>query len=82
MSCPVERIVQAALDNLGVVYEVDAPLDFECDGFAIEVKQFHSERAIKQLANRQDVILIQGWGAARAFASMCRRARGVDDLSK
>ena len=37
---PVEMIVAAALDARGITYRHDAPLDFECGDFAIEVKAF------------------------------------------
>lgn len=67
---PIEKIVREALDRAGITYLRDAPLDFECGDFAIEVKQFHSERAIRQLAGRTDVILIQGRAAANAFARL------------
>lgn len=68
--CPVEQIVKAALDRAGVRYRLDDPLDFECDGFAVEVKQFPTERTFKQIGNRTDVILIQGRKAAEAFAQL------------
>ena len=67
---PMEVIVGGALDALGIKYRKGDPLDYECDGYAIEVKQFHSERAIRQLSGREDVILIQGKAAARAFAQL------------
>jgi len=72
MNDPIEKIVADALDAAGVKYRHDDPLDFECGGFSIEVKQFHSERAIRQLAGREDVILIQGRAAAEAFARLVR----------
>ena len=67
---PIEKIIADALDGAGIKYRHDDPLDFECAGFAIEVKQFYSARALRQLDGRSDVILIQGRGAAKAFASM------------
>lgn len=70
---PIERIVADALDGAGIPYRRDAPLDFECEGFAIECKQFWSERAIRQLKGRSDVILIQGRVAAWAFAGLSAR---------
>ena len=69
---PIELIVAAALDGRGIEYTHDSPLDFMCDGFCIEVKQFHSERTIRQLKGRTDVILIQGREAAHAFARMLK----------
>ena len=70
---PIEKIVREALDSAGVIYGRDDPLDFECGGFAVEVKQFHSERTIRQLADRTDVILVQGRAAAEAFARLVRK---------
>lgn len=72
MEDPVEKIIREALDAKGIAYRRDDPLDFECDGFAIECKQFPSERTTRQLAGRTDVILIQGVRAAQAFAALVR----------
>ena len=73
MEDPIEKIVCEALNSIGVTYRRDDPLDFECEGFAIEVKQFHSERTIRQLKDRTYVILVQGREAAEAFARLVRR---------
>lgn len=77
---PIERIISDALTSAGVrfVGEHDLGqqhaknLDFYLpeQGIQIECKQFHSERAIRQLAKHPDVILIQGRKAALAFAEM------------
>ena len=67
---PIELIVANALTQAGVSYRYDDPLDFECQGFAIEVKQFATPRTASQIGNRTDVILIQGREAANAFARL------------
>ena len=72
---PIEKIVADALDKANVSYRHDDPLDFECDGFAIEVKQFSTERTAKQIGDRTDVILIQGRSAADAFANLLHPER-------
>lgn len=66
---PVERIVANALDKAGVEYS-HGPLDFECDGFAIECKRFWSDRIKRQIEHRTDVILVQGIEAAQAFKAL------------
>lgn len=70
---PVESVIAAALDFAGISYTRDAPLDFMCDDFPdIECKRMYSERAIRQLKGRDNVILVQGLGAACALASLIR----------
>jgi len=77
--CPVEKLVRDALIRAGVEfkYETDfspeerqaGVLDFylpESDTW-IECKQFHADRVVNQLRDRENVILIQGMDAARAF---------------
>ena len=74
---PVESIVADALDRAGYSYRIDGQgetrnLDFylpELDLY-IEVKQFHSDRIAEQMSRAENVIAIQGVGAARAFARM------------
>lgn len=67
---PVEAIIAKALDDIGMSYRRDDPLDFECVDFAIECKQFYTDRIHKQIENRRNVIVIQGIEAAKAFAYM------------
>ena len=76
-SDPVEKIIKECLDNLSIAYRRDDPLDFECQGFAIECKQFATPRTAAQIGLRTDVILIQGMAAARAFADMLLCAQGT-----
>ena len=74
---PVEAIIKQMLDSLGVAYRRDDPLDFECEGFAIECKQFASPRLASQIGGRTDVIVIHGMAAARAFADLMLCAQGT-----
>ena len=67
---PIEEIVKTALVKAGVSFVRDAPLDFECGGFAVEVTQFYTARKIRQLEGREDVIFIQGRKAAEAFSAL------------
>ena len=67
---PIERMVGAALLRRGIEFRHNDPLDFECDGFAVEVTQFWTRRKIKQLEGREDVIFIQGRAGAEAFVRL------------
>ncbi len=72
---PVETIVRDALEARGVKYTVGHEthaLDFDLPdlGCQIECKQFHTPRISDQLSRHADVIVIQGMGAARAFAKL------------
>lgn len=74
---PVEREVRSALAIRGVDFvEEEDPraknLDFYLPDYDlhIEVKQFHTERSNEQLSRAPNVILIQGMGAASAFATL------------
>lgn len=74
-SDPVEREVAEALDRAGITYTVGEQthaLDFHLPDFDvhIECKQFYSARISEQMSRHSDVIVIQGMGAARAFAKM------------
>lgn len=78
---PMERIIEAALLDAGVQFKTDQGghtthrLDFELDnGVAIEVKRFHSPRAIEQLSRVDNAILAQGVGAVNQLAELFRRA--------
>lgn len=75
---PIEAIVAEALSKAGIRYlhendrKGDLALDFylpELDTY-IEVKQFHSDRIARQMAQAPNVIAIQGRDAAKAFAAM------------
>jgi len=79
MNDPIDEMVKAALDNCGVPYRRDDPLDFECEGFAIEVTQFYTPRKIKQLEGRDDVIFVQGRSAAKAFVKLLQKERPNED---
>lgn len=61
----LEQEIAALLERAGIdfIHESQgAALDFYLPGYDvyIEVKQFYSDRAIRQLANYDNVILIQG----------------------
>lgn len=78
---PMERIIEAALLDAGIEFKMDHGggtrhrLDFElANGVAIEVKRFHSPRAIEQLSRVENVIFVQGDVAARQLADLIRRA--------
>lgn len=76
VSDPIERIVADGLDAAGVKWERGGAhiLDFYVPEYAIyiEVKQFHTDRVLKQLAAPEaaNTILIQGREAATAFARL------------
>ena len=73
MTDPIEQIVADALYQAGIRYgrpRTGADFTLPDHGFDIECKQFYSERAIKQLEGREDIILIQGRKAAKGFALM------------
>mgnify|MGYP000875157366 CR=1 FL=1 len=72
---PVERTIAESLDAAGIRYVRGygtRDLDFHLPehDIRIECKQFFTPRVADQLAANHDVILIQGMGAARAFAAM------------
>ncbi len=74
MSDPVEKIVAEALTERGFKFDRDNAVDLDfylpSTGVYIECKQFHTPRAIEQMARVPNVILIQGVAAALAFAMM------------
>ncbi len=81
---PIEREVAQALRRAGIDYERNRELepgrytiDFYLpkDGLWIEICQFYTSRKIKQLSRLPDVILIQGIGAAAAFARLLNGKR-------
>ena len=72
---PIERVVAAALDSTGLWYQQgksDGEADFILPGLNLEIecKQFYSERAVRQLAGKENIILIQGKAAAAGFSSL------------
>lgn len=80
MKDPMESIVGDALRAAGIkwVGETDPRsnrLDFFLPelGVHIEVKQMHASRIAEQMSRVENVIAIQGLGAARAFAMMIRK---------
>lgn len=73
----LEREIAMALDNKGIRYihesEKGGPvLDFYLPDFDvyIEIKQFHSDRINRQLASRENVVLLQGKKAVDFFKTM------------
>ena len=75
---PVERAVADALDASGVSYVTDPretrDLDFFLPDFDvyIECKQMFAERITKQMKTVDNIIVIQGLGAALSFAQLIR----------
>ena len=76
---PVETIVSEALTSRGIRFTTERTnagqrLDFYLPDFdlLIECKQFSSGRTAAQIEGLQNVILIQGLPAARAFAELVR----------
>ncbi|MBB3034074.1 helix-turn-helix domain-containing protein [Alteriqipengyuania lutimaris] len=77
---PLERIVEQALIDAGVRFELEQEtsaghrLDFHLPDhdIAIEVKAFHTPRVEQQLARYGDVILLQGRRSVEAFAHLVR----------
>ena len=74
---PIEQIIAKALEQAGIgfIHESEGhqpPLDFYLpqQDIYIEVKQYHSDRIARQMAQADNVIVIQGRRAAQAFASM------------
>lgn len=72
---PIEGIVADALDARGFEYICDGEGDTRALDFYlplldlyIEVKQFHTDRVAEQMSRVSNVIVIQGAGAALAFA--------------
>lgn len=79
---PVEQPIADALDIAGIRYERGKPLDFflpELD-LHIECKQFYSDRAVRQLATRPNVILVQGVQAAKFLALRIVQAKLAQNL--
>ena len=77
-----ERQIADALEEAAINFHRegrDVDLDFFLPDYAIyiEVKSFHSPRAIEQLSRHDNVILIQGRTAIDAFCSMLR-SRAID----
>lgn len=80
ISDPIEKMLAAAFDAAGIAYIHESEdvagltkgLDFFLPGFEthVEVKQFHSPRIAKQMSRADNVIAIQGRGAAASFVAM------------
>lgn len=78
-----ETIIAEALDKAGIIYTREKHdrvqrIDFLLPEYdvAVEVKQFHTERSIRQLRENPNIILIQGVHAAEAFAHLINRGLG------
>jgi hypothetical protein len=74
---PIEKIVAEALEETGEYYihesqnnEITKGLDFFLpeSGIYIECKAYSSDRTARQLADKDNVVLLQGRGAAEFFA--------------
>jgi hypothetical protein len=76
----LEKEVATALDEVGIDYlhasEVPGQLlDFYIKDYHIyiEIKQYFTDRIIKQLAVHEEVILLQGKKAVRFFINQLRK---------
>ena len=77
---PIERIVAEGLERAGLPFlHGDHTPDFYVPSLdlEIEVKQFYSPRAIRQLEGKTNIILIQGREAAEAFVKMIGDSDGL-----
>lgn len=77
MSDPVETVIALALNEAGIGYQTDAPingssLDFYLynSGVYIECKRMFTKRILRQMQSCDEIIVIQGLDAAKMFASM------------
>lgn len=86
MTDPIEQIVANALDQANISYNRNETesggrqIDFFLPAMSlwIEVCQFYTPRKIGQLSQLPNVMLIQGRGAAEAFARLINTG-GDDD---
>ena len=80
---PMEEPIRQALDDAGLTYRRNDPLDFELtdpeEAIGIECKRFYSPRIAEQIAHRDNVIVIQGLDAARFFARLLSVAHATYD---
>lgn len=69
---PVEKIIADALDAAGLEYQHDCPLDFLIPelGVYIECKRFVTDRLVRQIGLRENVIVVIGLDGARALAKL------------
>ncbi|TKD17939.1 HNH endonuclease [Rhodobacter capsulatus] len=77
MTDPVERTIAEALDRAGIEWVGDTDprakrLDFflPIENVHIEVKRFHTDRTAEQMERSENIIVVVGLAAARAFARM------------
>lgn len=87
---PVEAVITAALKRAGIAYrrnvwpwpaETERRLDFylpDLDLY-IEVTRMHTPRKIEQLKGLENVLLIQGLPAARAFIALLERCGATNE---
>lgn len=84
MPCPLERDIADALTAAGIrfVQEHDGKeetqhLDFFLPDHRvyIEVKRFHADRVVKQMARVDNIIVVQGIEAVRMFCAVVASAR-------
>lgn len=70
---PVEAKIAEGLDDAGIKYDrPENGLDFYLPAFDtyIECKAMYSARILDQMQRAPNIIVIQGIGAAKTFASM------------
>ena len=88
MKDPVEKVIADGLTELGIEFEdnkdiENSSIDFYLPDFDlwIEVCQFYTPRKIKQLSCLDDVILIQGLPAAKAFIKLLQNQSRIQNPS-
>jgi hypothetical protein len=78
----LEREISKLLDTMKINYIHESmnngsSLDFYLSDFNvyIEVKRFHTERSLRQLASRDNIILVQGKGSVEFLKSIIRESK-------
>jgi hypothetical protein len=92
LSDPMERMIADALNKAGMpaIHEGDKrragigpTFDFDLgNGVYIEVKRMHTPRVEKQLAQAENVILIQGKQAAEWFSAAIAKATAEQEIGQ
>ena len=79
---PVESVIEDALISTGLGFRRgghgEADFVLASINLEIECKQFYSERAVRQLAGKENIILVQGKAAAAGFVKLLIAAANHD----
>ena len=72
----LEDAIEKALTDAEIVFTTNQRLDFHLTEYDvyIEVKQYHSDRANKQLKSQEEVILIQGKKSVALFCELLKKS--------